>query len=290
MRSYECSNSYFASRKQVLSTLLDVESCSLHVHTTNALFFTMPRLQVSTRKRVIIIWRQGFSIQCIQNRFKEEDTIISLRSLQRLCTKFQRMHTMQDLHRISKRKILIPEMEVVMEESLRRDDEMTARKLKRMLGEKFVELPNVSLSTIKSYRKNIGWVCTRPHYCQLIREANKVKRKEWCQKQIDNKEDFENVIFTDECTVQLDHHGWLSFRKEKEPRALKQRPKHPAKIHIWGGISVRGPTRIITFTGNMNAIRYGKIVHRSRISTICQDLLTGRNPKFPGPGNPMKCA
>ena len=82
----------------------------------------------------------------------------------------------------------------------------------------------------------MGWICTRPHYCQLIREANKFKRKEWCQKQIDNKEDFENVRFTDECTVQLDHHGQLSFRKEKELLALKQWPKHPAKIHIWGRI------------------------------------------------------
>ena len=52
------------------------------------------------------------------------------------------------------------------------------------------------------------------------------------QKQIDNKEDFQNVIFTDECTVQLDHHGQFSFRKEKEPRMLKQQAKHPAKIHI----------------------------------------------------------
>ena len=45
-------------------------------------------------------------------------------------------------------------------------------------------------------RKEIGWVCTRPHYCQLIREANKLKRKEWCQKQLSNNEQFENVIFT----------------------------------------------------------------------------------------------
>lgn len=126
-------------------------------------------------------------------------------------------------------------MEAVMEESLRRDDEMTARKLERVLGEKFVELPNVSLSTIKRYCKNMGWICNRPHYCQLIREANKVKRKEWCQKQIDNKEDFENVIFTDECTVQLDHNNHVHW-------------EHECHL-IWKDC-------------------------RSRISTICQDLLS----------------
>jgi len=71
----------------------------------------------------------------------------------------------------------------------------------------------------------------------LVREANKIKRKQWCQQQINNNEEFEDVIFTDECTVQLDHHGRLCFRKEREGRALKQCPKHPAKIHLWGGIS-----------------------------------------------------
>ena len=68
--------------------------------------------------------------------------------------------------------------------------------------------------------------------------------------------------------VQLDHHGRLGFCKEKEPRALKQQPKYLAKIHIWGGISVRGPTRIIMFTRSMNAIRYGKIVETGLVPFI----------------------
>ena len=115
-----------------------------------------------------------------KNRLKE-GTEVSLRSLQRLCAKFQRMHTIQDLHRASKLRILTPEIVTVMDESLRSDDEMTARKLKSKLGEKFVELPEVSLSTIKRQRKEMGWICTRPHYYQLIREVNKLKRKEWCK-------------------------------------------------------------------------------------------------------------
>lgn len=72
----------------------------------------------------------------------------------------------------------------------------------------------------------------------------------------------------DECTVQLDHHGRLCFRKEKEPRALKQRPKHPAKVHIWGGISTRGATKIIMFSGIMNAIKYGKIIEAGLVPFV----------------------
>ena len=104
--------------------------------------------------------------------------------------------------------------------------------------------------------------------CQLIREVNKQKRKEWCQRQLDNKETFDDVIFTDECSVQLEQHGKLCFRKEKEPRVLKQRPKHPVKVHIWAGISMRGATRVIMFTGNMNAVKYGKILEAGLLPFI----------------------
>ena len=37
------------------------------------------------------------------------------------------------------------------------------------------------------------------------------------------------------------------------PRNLKQRPKYPIKVHIWGGISKRGATNVVIFTGIMNA-------------------------------------
>jgi len=36
---------------------------------------------------------------------------------------------------------------------------------------------------------------------------------------------------------------------------LKQRAKHPIKVYIWGGISKRGATDVIIFTGIMDAER-----------------------------------
>ena len=34
----------------------------------------------------------------------------------------------------------------------------------------------------------------------------KVKRVVWCKEQLRVKEDFFNVVFTDECTIQMEHH------------------------------------------------------------------------------------
>lgn len=81
----------------------------------------------------------------------------------------------------------------------------------------------------------------------------------WCQEQLRTKEKFENVIFTDESTVQLENHSRICFRKQLQPRRLKQRAKHPIKVHIWGGISARGATRVIMFTGIMNAQRLARV-------------------------------
>ena len=142
---------------------------------------------------------------------------------------------------------------------LEKNDEVTSRELQSTLKSRY-PLLNVSLQTIRRACKNIGWVSTRPHYCQLIRELNKQKRYLWCKFLQSSNEKFENIIFTDECTVQLERYSRLCFRRRRQPCKLKPRPKHPIKLHIWVGISMRGATNIIMFTGIMDALRYQRIL------------------------------
>ena len=99
-------------------------------------------------------------------------------------------------------------------------------------------------------------------------QLNKRKRLLWCQEQLKWNDDFSDVIFTDECSVQLEQHLRLYFRKCLQPRRLKQRPKHPIKIHLWGGISSRGATRIIMFKGIMNARKLGRILEAGLVPFI----------------------
>ena len=182
----------------------------------------MPRLNLNVRKRVIVLKRAGYSLMDIWKRIqKEEDCIYSLRSVYRLWSKFREHHTILDLPRKKRDRKINEFMLEAIETSLMENDELTARHLKEQLLETWPSL-NVSLTTIKRARKEKGWVSTRPHYCQLLREANKIKRVEWCKKQMDNNEHFKNVIFTDECSVQLERHSRLCFRKRHQPRALKQ--------------------------------------------------------------------
>ena len=61
--------------------------------------------------------------------------------------------------------------------------------------------------------------------------------------------------------MQLDAHSLRCYRKEGQPKKLKPRPKHPVKIYIWGGgISCRGCTPIVIFSGKLCATKLVKIL------------------------------
>ena len=44
---------------------------------------------------------------------------------------------------------------------------------------------------------------------------------------------------------------------------LINRPKHPVKVHVWAGISMRGPTGVCIFEGKMDAEMYTEILSKT---------------------------
>ena len=94
----------------------------------------------------------------------------------------------------------------------------------------------------------------------------------WCKEQVEADEKFDDVLFCDESTIQLDHHSRLCFRKRFEKRKLKQRAKHPVKVHIWGGICAKGATKLVFFTGIMNAKRLAAVYEAGLVPFIRERL------------------
>ena len=92
----------------------------------------------------------------------------------------------------------------LIEEQMQTDDETTAAELKHKLEANGIYL---SHSTILRCRRELGWTYRGSAYCQLIREQNKVKRLSWCLENQNN--DFCNVVWTDETSVQLENHRRL---------------------------------------------------------------------------------
>ena len=112
------------------------------------------------------------------------------------------------------------EIKRIVNEQMMRDDETTAHQLHRLLASKGY---NISLRTILRCCTSLGWTFSGSAYCQ---KPNKVKRLQWA---IENQGlDFNDVVWTDECTVQLESHRRLCCRR------VGQRPRNkPRYVHVY---------------------------------------------------------
>ena len=203
----------------------------------------------------------------IKRILAQEGIFTTVQTIKNTITRWEETGSVRDRPRIG-RKSTIPQSHYrLIDEAMALNDEYTAMsELKTLLAARFgVENVPYSERTIARLHSELGWTFTTARYCQAIRDANKEKRVVWVNKCPEAEERFGDVIFTDECTVQLESHRRKSFRKKNTPRKLKYRHKHPPKIHVWAGISKRGATQLVMFGGIMTATRYGDILSTSLI-------------------------
>ena len=129
----------------------------------------MVRMSLETRQRVITLHSRGHTVSEIRRRLREEK---STQSLYNLLRKFRREKgTTADLPRQRRPRKITEEMRVLIEQELTNNDELTSTGIRSLLMSRWPDL-RVSVATIKRTRKEMGWVCTRPHYCQLLREVS----------------------------------------------------------------------------------------------------------------------
>ena len=130
----------------------------------------MPRLSIEARRRIVSLYSCGYSVTFIVQRLDEENVQVSKRAVYDLVNKFRLKGVIKDLPRRKKTRILTDEMKKFIEEELQKNDELTSTAINASLIRKWPDV-RVSASTIKRVRRDMGWVCTKPHYCQLLREV-----------------------------------------------------------------------------------------------------------------------
>ena len=131
----------------------------------------MGRLSIDERLRVMTLFSCGHTVSSIRERLTEENVSISLKSLYNLLKKYCEKETIVDLPHQRRRRVITDEMRAFIEQEMAKNDELTSRRMKTLLSEKWPDL-HISIPTIKRVRKDMGWVCTKPHYCQLIRNVS----------------------------------------------------------------------------------------------------------------------
>ena len=130
----------------------------------------MPRLSIDDRARIVSLFSRGYSVPCISRRLTEENVDVSVCAIYHLVEKYRTKGIIKDLPRRKRSCILSKGMRQFIDEELQKNDELTSTKIKEMLAERWPDVV-ISTTTIKRERRQLGWVCTRPHYCQLLREV-----------------------------------------------------------------------------------------------------------------------
>ena len=106
--------------------------------------------------------------------------------------------------------VITDEAKELIEAQMLRDDETTALQLHRYLTDRGFD---ISLRTVLCCRTSLGWTFRGSAYCQLIRNPNKVKRLAWARDHLGDG--FDDVIWTDESTIQMEtHDGFAAERKD----------------------------------------------------------------------------
>ena len=96
---------------------------------------------------------------------------------------------------------ITPAIQQITENTMRQDDETIATQIQGILASYSVY---ISLSTIIHKKQQMGWIYRGSANCELIRDVNKVKRLEFATTWLHDT--FDDAIFSDETTVQLDTH------------------------------------------------------------------------------------
>ncbi|KAG2457316.1 TCB1 transposase, partial [Polypterus senegalus] len=122
------------------------------------------------------------------------------------------------------------------------NDEMTAR---QDFG------VHLSLTSVRQARRKLGWTFGMTSFSPMMRDHSKEARLNQALQWRESGEIWDDVLFTDETTVALEHYARQSFHK-KGHFASKPRPKHALKVHVWGMISRYGAGPIVIFEGIMD--------------------------------------
>jgi len=232
----------------------------------------MRRYTLYVRERIINLSKTLKPSEIVK-QLESEGFTVSKRGVQYLINRYSSSGSLYDRERSGRPLLLSTQAFHLIDQLLENNDELTTRDLQEALRQ---NTHIASLATVGRCRQRLGWTSRATRYCQLIRAANKLKRVDFCKNLLDTQDTFDDVVFTDEAMVVLTPYVRRCYHKKGQPRKYKPKPKYPTRVLIWGGISRKGATRAVIFTGIMDAQRYVEILQHGLLPFI--------RAKFPNGG------
>ena len=203
----------------------------------------MPKVSDYTRTRIEVLDKQGLPPVVILRSLKNEGLSASLPSVTRIVKKLRTTGSVANLPRSGRPKKLSEEAKAFIDQQMQRNDEMTSSQIQKKLEKYGI---SVCSATVRRTRKKLGWTLQKTAYCQLIRTPNKTKRLEYARCVLESGDTFDNVIFTDECSVFLQQYRRTCYRKIDEPMNTNQNRSIQLKFMFGVGLVDMVPQRFVS--------------------------------------------
>ena len=176
-------------------------------------YIEMGKLSRYGRKRVVSLYSCNVQITKITELLREEGIKTSRSAVSLFLSRYRQSASLHDAPRCGRKQTLTEEQVKFIDDKMTQNDELTAAELKEKLAEEFGVY--VSLATIRRIRRDkLGWKHENTRYCQFVREPNKTKILIFCLTVLEEKDSFEDAIFTDETSVQIEQYARLCFHKK----------------------------------------------------------------------------
>ena len=168
---------------------------------------------------ILFLARKGYKAPTICNLLKAENLSCTREIIFLFLKRYAETHSIARKPGSGRLSKLTAEIKALVEQQMQLDDETTAHQLHRLLQARGYK---ISLRTVLRCRRSLGWTFRGSAYCQLIHDVNKQKRLDWAKANL--MDDFEDILWTDECSVQMESHRRFCCRKIGE--APKPKPKY----------------------------------------------------------------
>ena len=215
----------------------------------------MGRIDIETKLEIVDLYRSGLTVRQILSMLNSQDKNVTRQHVRYWIRQYD--NGKFDIGLVRERQggvgsVAQRDIDII-KEILDSDPNITSRDVHNALT---LDGATFSLKTTQRAINAAGFTSSKPRYGQLVSEANKVVRTEFCNALIRANDMFDDVIFTDESSIQLHSNKRQSYRPKKSLNKCLPKPKHPLKLHVWAGISRRGPTKITIFEGIMDSEFY----------------------------------
>ena len=174
-------------------------------------------MSLETRAKFILMRSRNFCYSKILSHLEEEGIRVSKVSLYLLFKKYEETQSIEHLKRRPRQQRLAKYHYRFIDDIMAENNDYTSRQLHSALMSQHPDLHDISVSTIKRARVSLGWISKKTRYCALISNCNQEKRVKFCNMLTTNKElEFLDVIWTNECSVQLESHRKITYHNHQE--------------------------------------------------------------------------